>query len=162
MRWFQVNNFNMNWMFNPPNLFGMRTPNRNCCQNMAQPSCDCIYENNTAPTDYSPQAEPAQSEEYASSCYCESRRRTQKRRRSRPAFIVSAGSRGQWGQEGSPARRAAPVREGKPAHRESRGLRDHKGPPVPWGQEESQVRVGRQVPLVIRKTAYLRRLLIKS
>ncbi len=29
MRWFQVNNFNTNWMFNPPNLFGMRTPNRN-------------------------------------------------------------------------------------------------------------------------------------
>lgn len=32
-----MNNFNMNWMFNPPNLFGMRAPNR-CCQQNAVPS----------------------------------------------------------------------------------------------------------------------------
>lgn len=28
MRWFQLNNFNLNWMFQPPNLFGVRSPVR--------------------------------------------------------------------------------------------------------------------------------------
>ena len=37
----------MNWMFNPPNLFGMRVPNRNYNQNAARPSHNHIYETNT-------------------------------------------------------------------------------------------------------------------
>lgn len=55
MRWFQLNNFNMNWMFNPPNLFGMRVPNRNYNhnQNAAQPSYGHIYETNTDVSDAS-------------------------------------------------------------------------------------------------------------
>lgn len=38
MRWFRLNNFNMNWMLPPPFLFGMRTPNRNGNQFTGQPS----------------------------------------------------------------------------------------------------------------------------
>lgn len=39
-----MNNFNMNWMLQPPNLFGTRTPNRNGDQRAVQYSHDSIYE----------------------------------------------------------------------------------------------------------------------
>ena len=67
-----MNNYNANWMFNPPNLFGMRIPNRNCNQNVAQPSSDFINETNTALTDYSQHTGTAGTEEGSSSRYCES------------------------------------------------------------------------------------------
>ncbi len=66
-----MNNFNTNWMFNPPNLFRMRTPNRNCNQNPAQPSADYIYETNTDVSNYSQHTDTAGLEEYDSSCCCE-------------------------------------------------------------------------------------------
>ena len=67
-----MNNYNANWMFNPPNLFGMRIPNRNCNQNVAQPSSDFINETNTALTDDSQHTGTAGTEEGSSSRYCES------------------------------------------------------------------------------------------
>lgn len=42
-----MNNFNMNWMLPPPNLFGMRTPNRNRNQFTAQPSPEFMSEEDT-------------------------------------------------------------------------------------------------------------------
>lgn len=65
MRWFQLNNFNMNWMFNPPNLFGMRVPNRNYNhnQNAAQPSYGHIYETNTDVSDASQNGDISQHED---------------------------------------------------------------------------------------------------
>ena len=47
-----MNNFNPNWMFNPPNLFGMRrNPNRNYYQNTAQPSQNSEVRTDTAVLD---------------------------------------------------------------------------------------------------------------
>ncbi len=44
-----MNNFNSNWMFNPPNLFGRRRNfQRNYCQNTAQPKSDCVSEEEEA------------------------------------------------------------------------------------------------------------------
>ena len=43
-----MNNFDMNWMFHLPNLFGMGGFNGNCNQNAAQPSADFQYEENMA------------------------------------------------------------------------------------------------------------------
>ena len=43
-----MNNFDMNWMFHLPNLFGMGGFNRNCNQNAAQPCADFQYEENMA------------------------------------------------------------------------------------------------------------------
>lgn len=51
MRWVQLNNFNTNWMFNQPNRFGMRTSDRNCNRNAAQPSPELIYETNAVTSD---------------------------------------------------------------------------------------------------------------
>lgn len=67
-----MNNFNMNWMFSPPNLFGMRTPNRNYCQNQAQPSHNGIYQSNAASTNHSQHTSAAETGEHVPSCYCES------------------------------------------------------------------------------------------
>ena len=47
-----MNNFNTNWMFNPPNLFGMRrNPNRNYYQNTAQPPQNSEVRTDTAISD---------------------------------------------------------------------------------------------------------------
>ncbi len=133
MRWFQVNNFNMNWMFNPPNLFGMRTPNRNCCQNMAQPSCDCIYENNTAPTDYSPQAEPAQSEEYASSCYCESETADTEEAQEPPCVYCERGEPGPMGPRGESGPPGCPGERGETGPQGVTGPQGPQGATGPMG-----------------------------
>ncbi|MDE6128008.1 MAG: hypothetical protein K2G16_02300, partial [Lachnospiraceae bacterium] len=47
-----MNNYNMNWMFNPPNLFGMRrNPNRNYYQNTQQRSQNSEPQKDTAVSD---------------------------------------------------------------------------------------------------------------
>ena len=43
-----MNNYNRNWMFNPPNLFGMRTPNRNYNQGRPQLSPNLANQTNPA------------------------------------------------------------------------------------------------------------------
>ena len=72
MRWFQLNNFNANWIFNPPNLFGMgRNCNRNYNRNTVQPSPNCGSEANTAASDPSHHTNAAESGKY-NSCCCKS------------------------------------------------------------------------------------------
>lgn len=71
MRWFQLNNFNTNWMFNPPNLFGMRTSCRNCNQNASRTSADRIYETNTGVSNHLRHTDAEGSEECDSSGCCE-------------------------------------------------------------------------------------------
>ena len=68
-----MNNFNTNWMFNPPNLFGMRRNfNRNYNQNTVQPSCNCISKGNTAVAVPSQHINTNESKVDDSSCCCES------------------------------------------------------------------------------------------
>ncbi|MDE7323038.1 MAG: collagen-like protein [Lachnospiraceae bacterium] len=69
-----MNNFNMNWMFQPPNLFGMRAPNRNGDQSAARRSRDFIYETNTAIPDSTSYTDTSESEEYNASCRHESKK----------------------------------------------------------------------------------------
>ncbi len=64
-----MNNFNPNRMFQPPNLFGMRVPNRNWNQNVTRPSAEPEEESNAAGPDQMQQAEAAASKE-ACFCYC--------------------------------------------------------------------------------------------
>lgn len=62
-----MNNYNRNWMFNPPNLFGMRTPNRNYNQGRPQPFPNAAYQANAAvPASYQ-HTEAAEQEEHDSS-----------------------------------------------------------------------------------------------
>lgn len=64
-----MNNFNSNRMFHPPNLFGMRTSNRNCNQNANL--SDFIYETNTVVPDHFQHTDVVETEEYDSCGYCE-------------------------------------------------------------------------------------------
>jgi hypothetical protein len=67
-----LNNFNANWIFNPPNLFGMgRNCNRNYNRNTVQPSPNCGSEANTAASDPSHHTNAAESGKY-NSCCCKS------------------------------------------------------------------------------------------
>ncbi len=63
-----MNNFNANWMFNMPNLFGMRVPNRNNSQNSARTFQNNRYETNRTVTDQDQYADTAKEEECAPSC----------------------------------------------------------------------------------------------
>jgi len=72
MRWFQLNNFNANWMFNRSNLFGMgRNFNRNYNRNTARPHPNSVSEANTDVSDSSQHTNTTESEEFDSSCCCE-------------------------------------------------------------------------------------------
>lgn len=128
-----MNNFNMNWMFSPPNLFGMRTPGRNCCQNMAQSSCGCIYENNTASTDYSPQAEPAESEEYASSCYCEAGMAETEEMQEPPGIFYERGEPGPMGPRGESGPPGCPGERGETGPQGVTGPQGPQGATGPMG-----------------------------
>lgn len=152
-----MNNYNRNWIFSPPNLFGMRTPNRNFCQNAAQPSSNGIYQNNTVSTDHPQHTSTAESEEHASSCYCESGTMAA------GEFAEPFGVPFEWeepgpmGPRGNPAHRAVPVNAEKSVPRESQALRGRRGPPDQWGPEENLARAGLRDLPAIRKTVYLHR-----
>ena len=63
-----MNNFRPNFIFPPPNLFGMRMPARNCNQNAAQTSCNMIHETTASTPEPSPQPCIRNTEENTSSC----------------------------------------------------------------------------------------------
>ncbi len=65
----QLNNLNTNWLFHPPNLFGMRRNfNRNCSQNTVPPSSRCTSEANAAASDLSQHTDAIKSETHDVSC----------------------------------------------------------------------------------------------
>ncbi len=74
MRWFQLNNFNPNWMFNPPNLFGRgRNFNRKNCQRVSQSTCNYVSETNSTVLEPSTNRVSTEAGEY-DSCHCKSGR----------------------------------------------------------------------------------------
>ena len=122
-----MNNYNRNWIFSPPNLFGMRTPNRNFCQNAAQPSSNGIYQNNTVSADYSQHTSTAESGEHASSCYCESG--TMAAGESAEPF----GAPFEWEEPGPMGPRGEPGPPGCPGERGETGPQGVTGPQGPQG-----------------------------
>ncbi len=122
-----MNNYNRNWIFSPPNLFGMRTPNRNFCQNAAQPSSNGIYQNNTVSTDHPQYTSTAESGEHASSCYCESG--TMAAGESAEPF----GAPFEWEEPGPMGPRGEPGPPGCPGERGEIGPQGVTGPQGPQG-----------------------------
>jgi len=67
-----LNNFNANWMFNPPNLFGRgRNFNGSYNQNMVRPSSNYVSKAGPAVSDTSRYTNGTGTGKYASSCRCE-------------------------------------------------------------------------------------------
>ncbi len=111
-----MNNFNINWMFNPPKLLGMgRTPDRSYCQNTAQPSHNVILERETDVWDDSQQTNAKEQEECMLSCSCE------------------PGSQGPRGEPGPQGPRGEPGPKGCPGEQGESGPQGVTGPQGPQG-----------------------------
>lgn len=107
-----MNNFNMNWMFNPPNLFGMRGPGRNCVPRQAPPSFCHRYETNDTGADCCPcTAEPGI-----------------------PCPVFECGGPGPGGESGPPGPRGEPGPPGAPGEPGPPGPRGEPGPPGANGE----------------------------
>lgn len=128
-----MNSFNANWMLNPPNLFGMRTPNRNCNQNAAQPSADFIYETNTAVSNHSQHTDTAESEEYNSSCYCESGMMESGEMPGMPGVLFERGEPGPMGPRGEPGPPGCPGERGETGPQGVTGPQGPQGATGPMG-----------------------------
>ena len=76
-----MNNFNMNWMFNPPNLFATRTPNRN----------------------YAHDTDSRETEQDDSSCYSEAGTAEPEQIPIPPEAVCECGEPGPMGPRGEPA-----------------------------------------------------------
>ena len=155
-----MNNFNANWMFNPPNLFGMgRNFNRNCRQNTPPPSANSTTETDTAipapsenttaaeseecnPTpDYEP--EPLETEEIACPQSCPGNILEQDSQKQ--GFLPgSQGPKGERGEIGPQGPRGIPGPQGCPGERGEIGPQGVTGPQGPQGATGPQGPRGEQ------------------
>lgn len=131
-----MNNFNPNWMFNPPNLFGGRKDfNRNDNQNIVQPSFNCVSNTNRNMSDPSWYTNIKESGEYASSCYCEPRSGELEKERCsiKCKESGSQGYPGERGEMGPQGPRGEPGPQGCPGERGEMGPQGVTGPQGPQG-----------------------------
>ncbi len=135
MRWFLLNNFNTNWMFNPPNLFGMgRNFNRNYNRNTAQSSSNYVSKTNMAESTPSHHTNTKESEECNSSCgESESVGEGQEQNLTGCCVqckeIEQQGLRGEPGPQGPRGEPGPPGRPGEPGEIGPQGPRGEPGPP---------------------------------
>lgn len=123
MRWFQLNNYNTNGMFTPPNLFNMGRPpgrnyNQNGNQNMSQSSANRRAETNTAASAYSQQTNTGETDVYDTF------------RRGEPG---PTGPRGEPGPPGCPGERGEPGPMGPRGEPGPPGCPGERGEPGPQG-----------------------------
>ncbi len=128
-----MNNFNTNRMFNPPNLFGMRIPNRNCSQNAAQLSSGFIYEPNTAVSVQPQHTGTAEPEKYASSCCCESGTIESGEMPGPPGILFERGEPGPMGPRGEPGPPGCPGERGETGPQGVTGPQGPQGATGPMG-----------------------------
>ena len=129
-----MNNFDADWKFNPPNLFGTRNSDRNRNQNTARPSPDCADETNTVISDdfqYKSNEEP---EEYNPSCYCEAGMMESGRMPGPPGIFCERGETGPMGPRGEPGP------PGCPGERGETGPQGVTGPQGPQGATDGSKR----------------------
>ncbi len=131
-----MNNFDADWKFNPPNLFGTRNSDRNRNQNTARPSPDCADETNTVISDdfqYKSNEEP---EEYNPSCYCEAGMMESGRMPGPPGIFCERGETGPMGPRGEPGPPGCPGERGETGPQGvtgPQGPQGEQGPPGPAG-----------------------------
>ena len=130
-----MNNFNTNWMFNPPNLFGMgRNFNRNYNRNTAQSSSNYVSKSNMAKSTPSHHTNTKELEEYNSSGgEPESMEEGQEQNFTdccvRCKEIDLEGARGEPGPQGPRGEPGPPGCPGEPGEIGPQGPRGEPGPP---------------------------------
>ncbi len=139
-----MNNFNPNWIFNPPNLFGMgRIPNRNCnqncnmnynqnyCQNnTSRPAPRPVSGTNTLPQEQSQEVKTVEQEESGLSCSCQGKPGEPERE---PELRGEKGEPGLPGPKGEPGIQGEKGEPGPRGPKGEPGLPGEKGEPGPQG-----------------------------
>lgn len=143
-----MNNFNTNWMFNPPNLFGMgrnfnRNYNRNYNRNTTQSSSNCVSKTNMAVSDPSCHTNTKESGEYDSSCGCESELMRASQESNLSGCSVKCGEPGPQGPRGEPGPPGCPGERGEVG---PQGPRGEQGPPGCPGEHGEPGEPGPQGP----------------
>ena len=137
-----MNNFNTNWIFNPPNLFGMgrnfnRNYNRNYNRNTTQSSSNCVSKTNMAVSDPSCHTNTKESGEYDSSCGCESELMRASQESNLSGCSVKCGEPGPQGPRGEQGPQAVPVNAGEVGPQGPRGEQGPQAVPVNMENPES-------------------------
>lgn len=143
-----MNNFNGNWMFNPPNLFGMgRNYNRNYNRNTAQFSANRISEPNPAVSVPSQYTNSEETEKYSASCSCGCGTAESEERPGQPESFYQSiescppGCRGECGEPclpDCPGECVKPCPPGCPGERGEPGPQGVTGPQGPQGERGPQ------------------------
>lgn len=130
-----MNNYNTNWLFNPPNLFGMRRNlNTNYNQNNAsQPSRNFEAEEDTAVSDCSRNTSETEPEEDAVSCFCESDSMVLQEKSEFSGCFEEIGEQGPMGPMGPQGPRGEQGPPGCPGERGEQGPQGVTGPQGPQG-----------------------------
>lgn len=131
-----MNNFNRNWMFRPPGMFGMRTPNRNgnCNRNSARSACNSINEADTAASDYLQNTDAGEEEECASSyCCSESEALESRELQERIGVCIECGEPGPMGPRGEPGPPGCPGERGETGPQGVTGPQGPQGATGPMG-----------------------------
>lgn len=138
-----LNNFNPNWMFNPPNFFGMgRIPNRSCNQNSnrnynqnnsrntTQISKEPVSRTNTAAPGHPQETETGEQGECEVSRSCEPKPDVPERE---PGPRGAKGEPGPQGPKGEPGSQGPKGEPGIPGERGEPGPQGARGEPGPPG-----------------------------
>ena len=122
-----MNNFNLDWMFRPPNLFGM---GGNCGgngnQNTARPSADCAAGTDALEPDPCAHTDAAEPEECDVCCHCGPKQTPPQEEPDMPCFFCPCREPGPPGPKGDPGPRGCP------------GAQGEQGPPGPKGEQGPQ------------------------
>ncbi len=128
-----MNNFNTNRMFHPPNLFGMRFPNRNYIQNAVQPDSAYIDGTNSAVSDYSQFNGNFVPDEYASSCDGGTGEPAAEDMPESSGIPLGCGEPGPMGPRGEPGPPGCPGERGEPGPQGVTGPQGPQGATGPMG-----------------------------
>ncbi len=124
-----MNNYNLNWLFNPPNLFGMqRTPNRNLSQNTSHNS----PASETAETKFSDCPDECENPK-PQSCPCDCTKPEHQNCPCNCGKPGPAGPRGEPGPPGCPGERGEPGPQGPRGEPGPPGCPGERGEPGPQG-----------------------------
>lgn len=132
-----MNDYDKNWKFNPPNLFGERVPDRKRTQSAEQSHPDAGYGMDTAGTDCFGHSETVGTDGYNPSCFCEAGTMESGEMPGMPGICYERGEPGPQGPRGEPGPPGCPGERGETGPQGvtgPQGLQGATGPMGPRGE----------------------------
>lgn len=127
---FQVNNFDANWKFNPPNLLGGKNSHSNRNQGAVRTSPDAGYGMDAAMSNCSRHSEDVETEGYDSPCFCGAGTMEAGEMPAPPGRLVRPEQPVRPGQTERLERLGQPEQPGRPEQTERPGRLEHTERPV--------------------------------